>query len=161
MTLKILKWLGFKDKRYNYTLTDEDRDRALEIRKEKHELAKLEFEMQRKRLELEQKKMDLDFKAEYGNDNNIQEIMIPVLQILQSMKTGANSSTTPPISKAPVLPSNLTDEDIREFIKAQNPTYIALAKKAPKSEVLAGVMQKFKLDERQANKAYDILITEF
>ena len=154
--LKVL----FKPSTKKYSLSDEDRERALIIRNEKHKNQILTLEAERKIIELKAKKAELDFKEEYGSDNNMTEIIMPVMEILKSMKT-AQPSTTPVLNNGKTAVFNPTEEDIREFIKVQPKEYIKLAKKRPKSEVLAGVMMKFKLNEEQANKAYDILMTEF
>jgi len=151
----VINALMNKDKRNNYTFTDEDRERSQAIKKAKHEAELNRIAFENKKAEMDMRKLELDFKEEYGSKNEgMKEILELVTPIIKSMQNGSKTPSAP-------VPASITEDDIRKFIEVQPKAYIKLAKKAPKSEVLAGVMMKFKLNEEQANKAYDILMSEF
>lgn len=152
----LINILKKKDNRNNYIFTDEDRQRSADIKKAKHDLELKRIEVEKEKLRLQLERERLDFKAEFGNDNTA-EILKPLMDIMVAWKAGAPNSK-PTLTNAP---ASMPDEQIKKIISMQPKAYIKAAKKAPKDIVIKQIVDTQGVSEKDALRAYDIIMEEY
>jgi len=173
MSLKDLWFiLKKKDPRANKQFTEEDQKKSQEVRQLQHDIKMRRLDAERARADYELAKYENRIKEEFGDDEDenegqelaaLQTILSPFFN--KQQQPGQEGFYSPPTDTSPSFQvenkNEITDEDIKSFIKSQPKMYVKMAKKAPKSMVIQQSMNKMGLTESQALRAYDILQEEF
>lgn len=172
MSLKDL-WFIFKkkDPRANKQFTEDDQKKSLEVRQAMHDIKMRRLDAERARADYELAKYENKIKDEFGDEDEgddgelaaLQTILTPFFSKKQEVQGSQDGFYSHPTNFSPSanVPNNITDEDIKSFIKSQPKMYVKMAKKAPKNMVIQQSMSKMGLTEAQALRAYDILQEEF
>jgi hypothetical protein len=154
----------------NHQLTDEDRRHSAEMRRLRQENEQMEkrFELLRKQKLIERQESllyDDEEEEEDGEDEDEDSQILGMVTQLFNTATGAQKS--PAVSEFAPQPSpqtfqtGLSDADIRDFIVKQDRKYIKVAKTMPKELLKRQAMQQMGITEQEAERAHQILITEF
>ena len=162
----------------------EDKIEMEEKKQFEREERRMQIEMQKLQIEetkrLQAKKTFEDIKSslnitpedEYDEDYEDEaddDLAMFTSIIDRIMPQNQNTGGSPQISRnTPTLQAtnstsavSVSDEDIRSFIKQQKPYNISVAKRMKKAEVVARAKVEMGLSEKDAERAYEIMIKEF
>jgi len=155
-------------KNNSYEFNEIDRQHSLEMRRIKAETNKAYAEMERIRQQHELQKLKEEI-ADLTNpitdndgdntDNMLMTLLLPLLTKNQNVANSVTTSNPPPTTTATV--TEISDEEIREFIKQQDKKFIKIAKSMPKGIVLRQAQEKMNLSQNESERAYKILVEEF
>jgi len=176
MSLKDLWRLLKKPSNVNYSFTKEDNEHSQDIKRIKHETERLRVEADRTRIEADKRRAEVELKkyddllndyddeedeGEMDEGGDIQTTLSAIPAILGMMKGNGQTIPPPIVNFSPSPIPQLSDDEIRNFIKQQDKKKIKFAKTLPKEILKQQAINNFHIDERSAERAYEIMQREF
>lgn len=179
------------NKPINHVFSDEERELSAELRALKLEKAKIlaQMDIEKQKIFLEKQKLELeDLKAELNGDDDDEQTQennpnsfnpesILMALLMKSFVGGSppNTSGSQQMTLNPYTQGQqqgqtqevvcekpqISDDEIRNFLKGQNKNHLKMAKILPKVAVFRMVTQQIPLTESEFERAYKIMQEEF